>query len=219
MDVLLLARLQFAITTIYHFFFVPLTLGLSIIVAILETIYVRTGNEDYKRMTKFWGKLFLINFAVGVVTGIVQEFHFGMSWSEYSRYVGDIFGAPRALEALVAFFVESTFLGVWLFGWDKLSKRLHAIVMWLVALSSTVSAMWILIANAFMQHPVGYTLANGRVELVNFGEVIANRVFTTHFPHVISAGLTTGAFFVLGISAYHLVRNNEIDFFKRSFKV
>src|SRR4030065_2292008 len=185
MDVLLLAHLQFAITTIYHFFFVPLTLGLSIIVAILETIYVRTGNEDYKRMTKFWGKLFLINFAIGVVTGIVQEFQFGMAWSEYSRYVGDIFGAPLAIEALVAFFVESTFLGVWVFGWDKLSKGLHAAVMWLVALSSTVSAMWILIANAFMQHPVGYQINNGRAELTDFSQVIFNRVFTTHFPHVI----------------------------------
>jgi cytochrome d ubiquinol oxidase subunit I len=219
MDVLLLARLQFAITTIYHFFFVPLTLGLSIIVAILETIYVRTGNETYKRITKFWGKLFLINFAIGVVTGIVQEFQFGMSWSEYSRYVGDIFGAPLAIEALVAFFIESTFIGVWVFGWDKLSKGLHAIVMWLVALSSTVSAMWILIANAFMHHPVGYVINNGRAELIDFIAVITNRVFTTHFPHVISAGLTTAGFFVLGISAYHLVRNNETDFFKRSFRV
>lgn len=219
MDVLLLARLQFAITTIYHFFFVPLTLGLSIIVAIYETIYVRTGNETYKQITKFWGKLFLINFSIGVVTGIVQEFHFGMAWSEYSRYVGDIFGAPLAIEALVAFFVESTFLGVWIFSWDIISKKLHAVVIWLVAISSTVSAMWILIANAFMQHPVGFTLNNGRAELTNFWEVITNRVFTTHFPHVLSAGLTTGAFFVLGISAYHLVRNNETDFFKRSIKV
>ncbi|OGO12788.1 MAG: cytochrome D ubiquinol oxidase subunit I [Chloroflexi bacterium RBG_19FT_COMBO_50_10] len=219
MDVLLLARLQFAITIIYHFFFVPLTLGLSIVVAIFETIYVTSGNEVYKRMTKFWGKLFLINFAIGVVTGIVQEFQFGMAWSEYSRYVGDIFGAPLAIEALVAFFVESTFLGVWVFGWDKLSKGLHAAVMWLVALSSTVSAMWILIANAFMQHPVGYQINNGRAELTDFSQVIFNRVFTTHFPHVISAGLTTAAFFVLGISAYHLVRKNEPDFFRKSFRI
>lgn len=219
MDVLLLARLQFAITIIYHFFFVPLTLGLSIVVAIFETIYVTSGNEVYKRMTKFWGKLFLINFAIGVVTGIVQEFQFGMAWSEYSRYVGDIFGAPLAIEALVAFFVESTFLGVWVFGWDKLSKGLHAAVMWLVALSSTVSAMWILIANAFMQHPVGYQINNGRAELTDFSQVIFNRVFTTHFPHVISAGLTTAAFFVLGISAYNLVRKNEPDFFKKSFRI
>jgi len=219
MDVLLLARLQFAITIIYHFFFVPLTLGLSLVVAILETMYVKTGNELYKRMTKFWGKLFLINFAIGVVTGIVQEFQFGMAWSEYSRYVGDIFGAPLAIEALVAFFVESTFLGIWIFGWDKLSKGLHATVMWLVAISSTVSAMWILIANAFMQHPVGYIINNGRAELVDFIAVITNRVFITHFPHVISAGLTTAAFFMLGISAYHLVRKNEVELFKKSFKI
>ncbi len=219
MDVLLLARLQFAITIIYHFFFVPLTLGLSLVVAILETIYVRTGDETYRRLTKFWGKLFLINFAIGVVTGIVQEFQFGMSWSEYSRYVGDIFGAPLAIEALVAFFIESTFLGVWVFGWAKLSKPLHAAVMWLVALSSTVSAMWILIANAFMQHPVGYAINNGRAELTDFAQVLTNRVFLTHFPHVLSAGLTTAAFFILGISAYHLLRKNEPDFFRKSIRI
>src|SRR5512136_1143912 len=174
MDVLLLARLQFAITIIYHFFFVPLTLGLSLVVAILETIYVSTGKEVYKRMTRFWGKLFLINFALGVVTGIVQEFQFGMSWAEYSRFVGDIFGAPLAIEALVAFFMESTFLGVWIFGWDKLSRGLHAAVMWLVAIASNVSALWILIANAFMQHPVGYTVVDGRATLANFSQVIFN---------------------------------------------
>ena len=174
MDAVLLARLQFAITIVYHFFFVPLTLGLSLVVAILETIYVFTGNELYKRMTKFWGKLFLINFAIGVVTGIVQEFQFGMSWSEYSRFVGDIFGAPLAIEALVAFFLESTFLGIWIFGWDKLSKGVHAIVMWMVAIGSNVSAIWILIANAFMQHPVGYTITDGRAELTNFSQVVFN---------------------------------------------
>src|SRR5512143_2805358 len=156
MDTLALARWQFALTTIYHFFFVPLTLGLSILVAIMETIYVRTGNEVYKRMTKFWGKLLLINFAMGVVTGIVQEFQFGMAWSEYSRYVGDIFGAPLAIEALLAFFLESTFLGVWIFGWDKLSKGMHAAAIWLVAIGSNISALWILAANSFMQSPVGY---------------------------------------------------------------
>src|SRR5512136_1703853 len=155
MDVLLLARLQFAITIVYHFFFVPLTLGLSIVVAILETVYVITGKEAYKRLTKFWGKLLLINFAIGVVTGIVQEFHFGLAWSEYSRYVGDIFGAPLAIEALVAFFLESTFLGIWIFGWERLSKGLHLTAIWLVAIGSTLSALWILFANAFMQHPVG----------------------------------------------------------------
>jgi len=219
MDVLLLARLQFAITIIYHFFFVPLTLGLSLIVAILETIYASTGNEIYKRMTKFWGKLLLINFALGVVTGIVQEFQFGMAWSEYSRFVGDIFGAPLAIEALVAFFMESTFLGVWIFGWDKLSRGLHAAVMWLVAIASNVSALWILIANAFMQHPVGYTITNGRATLEDFSQVIFNLPIFSHFPHVFSAGLVTVAFFMLGISAYHLVRNNEVEIFKKSFRM
>ncbi len=219
MDVLLLARLQFAITIVYHFFFVPLTLGLSLVVAILETFYVITGKDVYKRLTKFWGKLFLINFAVGVVTGIVQEFQFGMSWSEYSRFVGDIFGAPLAIEALVAFFLESTFLGVWIFGWDRLSKGLHLTTMWLVAIGSNVSAIWILIANAFMQHPVGYTISNGRAELADFAQVVFNPPIFSHYPHVFSAGLVTVAFFMLGISAYHLIRHNETDLFRFSFRM
>ena len=219
MDVLLLARLQFAITIVYHFFFVPLTLGLSLVVAILETIYAATGNETYKRLTKYWGKLLLINFALGVVTGIVQEFQFGMGWAEYSRFVGDIFGAPLAIEALVAFFLESTFLGVWIFGWDKLSKGLHATVIWLVAIGSNISAIWILIANAFMQHPVGYTIIDDRATLSNFSQVIFNQPIFSHFPHVFSAGLVTVAFFMLGISAYHLLRQNEVDFYKISFRM
>lgn len=219
MDAILLARLQFAITTVYHFFFVPLTLGLSIIVAIMETLYVRTGQDTYKRMTKFWGKLFLINFAIGVVTGIVQEFQFGMNWSEYSRYVGDIFGAPLAIEALSAFFLESTFLGLWLFGWEKLPKKLHAATIWLVAIGANISALWILIANSFMQQPVGYVINNGRAEMTSFLSLITNPTIRTQFPHVFSAGLTTAAFFVIGISAYHLVRKNEVDLFKRSMKI
>jgi cytochrome d ubiquinol oxidase subunit I len=219
MDAVLLARLQFAITIVYHFFFVPLTLGLSLVVAILETIYVFSGNELYKRMTKFWGKLFLINFAIGVVTGIVQEFQFGMSWSEYSRFVGDIFGAPLAIEALVAFFLESTFLGIWIFGWDKLSKGAHAIVMWMVALGSNVSAIWILIANAFMQHPVGYTITDGRAELTNFSQVVLNLPIFSHYPHVFAAGLVTVAFFIMGISAYHIFRQNELRLFRVSFRM
>nr|NIV38104.1 cytochrome ubiquinol oxidase subunit I [Anaerolineae bacterium] len=162
MSALALSRIQFATTTIYHFFFVPLTLGLSILVAIMETMYVRTGDEVYKKMTKFWGKLFLINFAMGVVTGIVQEFQFGMNWSEYSRFVGDVFGAPLAIDALLAFFLESTFLGIWIFGWDRLPKGVHAAAMWAVAIGSHVSAFWILVANSFMQEPVGYALRNGR---------------------------------------------------------
>ena len=219
MDVLLLARLQFALTIVYHFFFVPLTLGLSLVVAILETIYVKTGNEKYKRLTKFWGKLFLINFAIGVVTGIVQEFQFGMSWSEYSRFVGDIFGAPLAIEGLTSFFLESTFLGIWIFGWDKLSKGLHAAVMWLVAIGSILSALWIMMANMFMQRPVGYAIIDERAVLTDFYEVLTNFPLFSHYPHVISAGLATAAFFMLGVSAYHLFRHNETDLFRTSFRM
>jgi len=219
-DSLAVARWQFAMTTIYHFFFVPLTLGLSILVAIMETAYVRTGDETYKRMTKFWGKLFLINFAIGVVTGIALEFQFGMNWSEYSRFVGDIFGVPLAIEALLAFFLESTFLGIWIFGWDKLSKGLHAAVMWLVAVGSTISAFWILVANSFMQNPVGYTLNDGRAEMTDFFALIANPHVWVQFPHVLAAGVAMGAFFVLGISAYHLrKRKLEMEPFRRSFRM
>src|SRR6266567_6860949 len=160
MDAVTLARLQFAVTTVYHFFFVPLTVGLVILVAVMETIYVRSGNEMYKRMVRFWGRLFLINFAMGVATGIVQEFQFGMNWSTYARFVGDIFGAPLAIEALLAFFMESTFLGIWMFGWDRLSKRWHLAMIWLVVLGSHLSAFWIIIANSWMQEPVGYVLRN-----------------------------------------------------------
>ncbi len=220
MDTLILARWQFAITTVYHFFFVPLTLGLSIMVAIMETVYVRTGNEQYKKMAKFWGKLFLINFAMGVVTGIVQEFQFGMNWSEYSRFVGDIFGAPLAIEALLAFFLESTFLGIWIFGWDKLSKRMHAAAMWLVAIGSNLSALWILIANSFMQQPVGYTLNNGRAEMVDFFALILNGHVWVQFPHVFFAGICTAAFFVLGISAYHMLKKTkDLEIFQKSFRL
>jgi cytochrome bd ubiquinol oxidase subunit I len=220
MDPLFLARLQFASTTIYHFFFVPLTLGLSVMVAIMETLYVRTGRETYKRMTKFWGKIFIINFAMGVVTGIVQEFQFGMNWSEYSRYVGDIFGAPLAIEALMAFFLESVFLGVWIFGWDKLSKGLHAAAMWLVAIASNVSALWILIANSFMQQPVGYALLeDGRIVMNDFFALILNPNIWYQFPHTVMAGFTTAAFFVMGISAYHLLKQTDQDFFRRSFQM
>jgi cytochrome d ubiquinol oxidase subunit I len=219
MDPIILSRLQFAITTVYHFFFVPLTLGMSILVAVLETLYVRAGRDVYKQMTKFWGKLFLINFAMGVVTGIVQEFQFGMNWSQYSRFVGDIFGAPLAIEALLAFFLESTFLGVWVFGWDKLSKGLHAVAIWLVAVGSNISALWILIANSFMQQPLGYVLNNGRAEMSDFSSLVFNPNVWVQFPHVVTAGLTTASFFVMGISAYHLIRKQNPDAFRRSFQV
>ncbi len=217
MDPIILSRLQFAITTIYHFFFVPLTMGLAIIVALMETIYVRTGQEVFKTMTKFWGKLFVINFAMGVVTGIVQEFQFGMNWADYSRFVGDIFGAPLAIEALLAFFLESVFLGVWIFGWDRLSKGLHAVVIWLVAIGSNLSALWILIANAFMQQPVGYTIENGRAVMTDFAALVFNPKVWVMFPHTVSAGLVTAAFFVLGISAFHLLRKQFTEVFNHSF--
>ena len=217
--ILALSRWQFGITTVYHFFFVPLTLGLSILVAIMQTMYYRTGDETYKKMTKFWGKLFLINFAMGVVTGIVQEFQFGMNWSEYSRFVGDIFGAPLAIEALMAFFLESTFLGLWIFGWDKLSKKVHLATIWLVAIGSNISALWILIANSFMQQPVGYVIHNGRAEMVDFVALITNKHVWVQFPHVFTAGIATAGFFVLAISAYHLwQRRDDLELFRRSFK-
>ncbi len=219
MSVLSLSQLQFAITSVYHFFFVPLTLGLSVLVAIIETLYVRTGQEMYKEMARFWGKLFLINFAMGVVTGIVQEFQFGMNWSEYSRYVGDIFGAPLAIEALLAFFLEFTFLGLWIFGWKKMSKGLHLTTIWLVAVGSNLSAMWILIANSFMQNPTGYTMVNGHPVMSNFWQLITNPTVATQFPHTVLAGFSTGAFFILGISAYHLFKKMNLEFFKRSFQI
>ncbi len=219
MDPVTLARLQFTITCVYHFFFVPLTLGLSILLALMETMYVRTGNELYKRMTKFWGKLFLINFAMGLVTGIVMEFQFGMNWSEYSRFVGDIFGAPLAIEALLAFFLESTFLGIWIFGWDRLSPRMHAATIWIVAIGANLSAFWILIANSFMQEPVGYAIENGRAVMTSFFALLSNPHLWVQFPHVITSGITTAAFFILGISAYHLFyKKRDSDIFLRSFK-
>lgn len=220
MEALFIARWQFAIVTVYHFFFVPITLGLTIYIAILETLYVKTGDEDYKKMTKFWGKLFLINFAIGVATGIVQEFQFGMNWSEYSRFMGDIFGAPLAIEALLAFFMESTFLGLWIFGWDKLSKKMHLATMWLVAIGSNLSAFWILVANSFMQQPVGYEIANGRAEMTDFLAIITNGHVWVQFPHVLFAGISTAAFFVIGISSWHILKKSEnIRLYQKSFKI
>uniref|UniRef100_A0A831TZT6 Cytochrome ubiquinol oxidase subunit I n=1 Tax=Geobacter metallireducens TaxID=28232 RepID=A0A831TZT6_GEOME len=219
MDVLTLSRLQFAATTMFHFIFVPLTLGLSILTAYMETKYVRTGDETYLKMTKFWGKLFLINFALGVVTGITQEFQFGMNWAEYSRYVGDIFGAPLAIEATVAFFLESVFIGVWIFGWNKVSKGAHAVSIWLVAIATNLSALWILLANGWMQKPVGYVLRNGRAEMVDIMAVITNPYGLIKFVHTVGSGYMVAAFFVMGISAWHLLRGNQVDFFVRSFKL
>ncbi len=219
MDVVALSRLQFAITSMFHFIFVPLTLGLSILVAIMETRYVRTGNELYKGMAKFWGKLFLINFALGVVTGITLEFQFGMNWAEYSRYVGDIFGAPLAIEATLAFFLESVFIGVWIFGWNKVSKRMHAISIWIVAFASSLSALWILLANGWMQHPVGFVLRNGRAEMVDFVAMLTNPYGVLKFAHTVVSGYVLAGFFVMGISAWHLLRKNKPEFFKTSFRM
>ena len=219
MDVLTLSRLQFAITSMFHFIFVPLTLGLSVLVAFMETRYVMTGDEMYLKMTKFWGKLFLINFALGVVTGITLEFQFGMNWAEYSRYVGDIFGAPLAIESTVAFFLESVFIGVWIFGWNKISKKLHAMSIWLVAIATNLSGLWILLANGWMQHPVGYVLRNNRAEMVDFMALITNPYGLIKFGHQIASGYTVAAFFVMGVSAYHLLRKNHTDLFKKAFRI
>jgi cytochrome d ubiquinol oxidase subunit I len=218
MDALTLARWQFAITTVYHFFFVPITLGLSIAVAIMQTAYYRTGNEAYKKMTKFWGKLFLINFAIGVVTGIVQEFQFGMNWSQYSRFMGDIFGAPLAIEALLAFFMESTFLGIWIFGWDRIPKKAHLASIWLVAIGSNLSAIWILAANSFMQQPVGYAIRNGRAEMNDFFAIITNGHLWVQFPHVFFGAVATAGFLILSISAFQLVKKGKHEVFMKSFK-
>jgi cytochrome bd ubiquinol oxidase subunit I len=219
MDTILLSRLQFAVATMFHFIFVPLTLGLSVLVAIMETRYVRTGDETYKRMAKFWGKLFLINFALGVVTGITLEFQFGTNWSRYSRYVGDIFGSLLAIEATLAFFLESTFIAVWIFGWNKLSPKVHALAIWIVAIASNVSAYWILVANAWMQKPVGYVIRNNRAELTDFMAVITSDFARVTFVHTVAGAFLLAGFFVMGISSYHLLRKNETEFFSRSFRM
>jgi cytochrome d ubiquinol oxidase subunit I len=216
--VLMLSRLQFAITVFYHFLFVPLTLGLVILVAMMETNYARSGNQLYRNMADFWGKLFSINFVLGVITGITMEFQFGTNWSEYSKYMGDIFGSPLAIEALLAFFLESTFMGIWLFGKNKFSPKMRAISIWMVALGTNISALWIITANGFMQNPVGYVLRNGRVELDSFSALVTNPYAWRMFFHTVIACYIVGAFFVMAVSAYHLLRKNKVDFFKKSFK-
>ena len=219
MDVVTLSRLQFAVATYFHFLFVPLTLGLSFLVAIMETLFVRTGDEDYRRLTKFWGKLFLINFAIGIVTGITLEFQFGTNWSRYSAYVGDIFGSLLAVEATVAFFLESTFIAVWFFGWKKLSPKMHLLSIWLVAIASNISAFWILVANAWMQHPVGFAIRNGRAELTSFFAVITQRFAILEFVHTLGGAYILAGFFVLGISSWHLLRKHQVGLFAKSFRV
>jgi cytochrome bd ubiquinol oxidase subunit I len=219
MEALEVARWQFGITTIYHFFFVPLSMGLAVLTAILQTFYYRTNSSDYKRLTKFFGKLFVILFALGVVTGIVLEFQFGMAWSQYSRFVGDIFGIPLAIEALLAFFLESTFIAVWLFGWNKLPKGIHLLSIWLVAIGSNLSALWIIIANAWMQVPVGYVLNQGRAELADFVAVMMNEQMLVMAQHTIIAAFVTGGLFMLGISAWHLLRKNQVEIFAKSARI
>ncbi|GAB2680208.1 cytochrome ubiquinol oxidase subunit I [Aliiglaciecola sp. 3_MG-2023] len=216
-----LSRWQFASTVMFHFIFVPLTLGLSFMLAIMESVYVMTGKDIYKQMTKFWGKLFGINFAIGVATGLTMEFQFGMNWSYYSHYVGDIFGAPLAIEGLMAFFLESTFVGLFFFGWDKMSKVKHLMTTWLVALGSNFSALWILIANGWMQFPVGaeFNFESMRMEMTSFAEVIFNPVAQVKFVHTVSAGYVTGAIFVLAISSYYLLKNKDVAFARRSFAI
>lgn len=219
MDPLVLARIQFAATTIFHFFFVPVSIGLVFMIAVMESMYVAKGKEEYKKMAKFWGKLFLVNFAVGVVTGILQEFQFGMNWSDYSRFVGDVFGAPLAIEALAAFFLESTFLGIWIFGWERLSKKVHLLTIWLVCFGTTLSALWILAANSFMQHPVGFEINNGRAEMTDFFALIANGQLWVEFPHTVLGALATGSFLICGISAYKMLKKRDYSFFKKSFQI
>ncbi len=216
-----LARWQFAITTVYHFFFVPITLGLSWLVAIMQTAWVRTGEERWLKATKFFGKIFLINFAMGVVTGIVQEFQFGMNWSDYSRFVGDIFGAPLAVEGLLAFFLESTFLGLWIFGWDRLPKKLHLATIWLASLGTMLSAYFILAANSWMQHPTGYVynpVAN-RAELVDFMAVLTQNTAYTAFLHTITASFLVAGSLVAGISIWLLLRNRSVEVVRGTMKL
>lgn len=221
MTIVELSRLQFALTALYHFLFVPLTLGLSFLIAIMESVYVMTGRDVWRRMTLFWGSLFGINFAMGVATGIVMEFQFGTNWAYYSQYVGDIFGAPLAMEGLMAFFLEATFIGLFFFGWNKLSKVQHLMVTWLVALGSNFSALWILIANGWMQYPIGarFNPDTMRMEVTDFVAVVFNPVAQAKFVHTVSAGYVCGAMFVMAISAFYLLRGRHLEFAKRSMAV
>jgi cytochrome d ubiquinol oxidase subunit I len=216
MSTLDLSRLQFASTSIYHFLFVPVTIGLAFLVALLHTTWFRRRDEAYLRLTRFFGTLLVINIAIGVVTGLVQEFQFGMNWSAYSRFVGDVFGAPLAIEGLAAFFLESTFLGLWIFGWGRLPERVHLLTIWMVSLGSALSAAFIMAANSWMQHPVGYTLKNGRAELTSIWAVLTNPVFVWAYIHVLLASLVTGAAIMLAVSAWHLRHGSETQIFRKT---
>jgi len=214
-----LARIQFATTSLYHFLFVPLTLGLAPFVAVMQTIWYRTGEVAWLRLTRFFGTLMLINFAIGVATGLVQEFQFGMNWSVYSKYVGDVFGAPLAIEGLAAFFLESTFLGLWIFGWNRLSPRLHLATIWLAAIGSWLSALFIIVANSWMQRPVGSTVTDGRAELTDVWELLSNRFGVWAFVHVILVGITTAAMVIFGVSCWHMLRGRNLELFRRAAKL
>jgi cytochrome bd ubiquinol oxidase subunit I len=214
-----LARVQFAMTSLYHFLFVPLTLGLAPLVAVMQTLWYRSGDEAWLRLTRFFGTLLLINFAIGVATGLVQEFQFGMNWSIYSEFVGDVFGAPLAIEGLAAFALEATFLGLWIFGWNRLSRRLHLATIWLVALGTWLSAFFIMTANSWMQRPVGSTVTDGRAELTSVWELLTNRFAIWAIAHVILVGLTTAAMVIFGVSCWHLLRRRNMDLFRRAAKL
>jgi cytochrome d ubiquinol oxidase subunit I len=219
MSVAILSRLQFATVALFHFLFVPLTLGLTVLVAWMETMYARTGEETWLKMTRYWSRLMLVNFAVGVVTGITLEFQFGMNWAEYSKFVGDIFGAPLAIEATVAFFLESTFIGLWMFSWKRVSKGVHAALMWVVALASTLSAFWILLANGWMQKPKGFEIVNGHAVLTSFAALLTNPYALIKFLHVVSAAYTLAAFFIMGISAIQMLRGHREEMFRKSLRL
>ncbi|MCH4123850.1 MAG: cytochrome ubiquinol oxidase subunit I [Levilactobacillus sp.] len=221
LDILGLARFQFGMTTVFHFFFVPFSIGLAFVVAVMETMYAIKGDEDYKKMAQFWGKMFLYSFAVGVVTGIIQEFQFGMNWSEYSRFMGDIFGAPLAIEALAAFFMESTFIGMWMFTWGRFNKWVHTLFIWLVMFGSSLSALWILAANSFMQNPLGYIInqQTGHVQMVSFGAVLSNPQLWSEFPHVIFGAFVTASFVVAGCAAWRLLKKDHVTFYRKSLNV
>jgi cytochrome d ubiquinol oxidase subunit I len=214
-----LARVQFATTTLYHFLFVPLTLGLGPLVAVMQTLWYRSGDEAWLRLTRFFGTLFLINFAIGVATGLVQEFEFGMNWSVYSRFVGNVFGAPLAIEGLAAFFLESTFLGLWIFGWNKLSPRVHLATLWTAVIGTWLSAYFILVANSWMQHPVGYKIVNGEAQLTSVWALLSNNFALRAYLHTILAGLIFGSIIALGICCWHFLRGNEVELYRRAAKV
>ena len=214
-----LARVQFAMTSLYHFLFVPLTLGLAPLVAVMQTVWYRTRDEGWLRLTRFFGTLMLINFAIGVATGLVQEFQFGMNWSVYSEYVGDVFGAPLAIEGLAAFMLESTFLGLWIFGWDRLSKRVHLATVWLFALGTWLSALFIIVANSWMQRPVGSDVVNGRAELTSIWDLLTNRLGLWAYGHVVMVGLTTAAAVIFGVSCWHILRGRNEDLFRKAAKL